>query len=165
MKPPDGTFSNQRAAFADFIRESNDTLSTFKLLLRLALVLLLALAAVLVVLAYRGMIAPLRHQLSETHAILMRQEKLASLGVLAAGVAHEIRNPLTAIKFRLYSLKKVCPPPPATTKTPPSSATNSRASNGSCRTSFSSRGRPSRNWWSYRHGGFSTKCVSYWKCS
>jgi signal transduction histidine kinase len=105
----DSFISNQRSSFSHFLKESNDTLTSFKQLLRLSLALLLALAAALVLLVYRGMIAPLRLQLTETHAIIVRQEKLASLGVLAAGVAHEIRNPLTAMKIRLYSLKQHLP--------------------------------------------------------
>ena len=70
------------------------------------LVLLLAAGGWLAVVVYRDMIAPLQVQLVESRQLVERQEKLASLGMLAAGVAHEIRNPLTAIKAWLYMQQK-----------------------------------------------------------
>jgi signal transduction histidine kinase len=42
--------------------------------------------------------------LKKTEAQLIRSEKLASLGELAAGIAHEIRNPLTSINILIQSL-------------------------------------------------------------
>ncbi len=67
---------------------------------------------------YREIIAPLRLKLVESQALLERQEKLASLGLLAAGVAHEIRNPLTAIKAWLFLQQKHLSPAPRSTPTP-----------------------------------------------
>ncbi len=50
----------------------------------------------------------------QTERVLERQEKLAVLGTLTAGIAHEIRNPLTSLKARLYTLEKhVQSSPPA----------------------------------------------------
>jgi signal transduction histidine kinase len=71
-----------------------------------AFLCLLLSGATIIVLAYRRMITPLRTTLTESRAIIERQEKLASLGVFATGIAHEIRNPLTAIKVRLFTLKQ-----------------------------------------------------------
>jgi signal transduction histidine kinase len=42
----------------------------------------------------------------QAERLLARQEKLATLGTLTAGIAHEIRNPLTSLKARLYTLEK-----------------------------------------------------------
>jgi two-component system, cell cycle sensor histidine kinase and response regulator CckA len=46
-------------------------------------------------------------QLEEVQEQLLRREKLAVLGQLAGGVAHEIRNPLGVIKNAVYYLQQV----------------------------------------------------------
>ena len=94
-----------RAAAERFVTETNAALNRVQRFLFLSLLGLLISGTVVVVLIYRRMIAPLRTTLTESRAIIERQEKLASLGVFATGIAHEIRNPLTAIKVRLFTLK------------------------------------------------------------
>jgi signal transduction histidine kinase/putative methionine-R-sulfoxide reductase with GAF domain len=47
--------------------------------------------------------------LKKAEAQLIRSEKLAALGQLAAGIAHEIRNPLTSINILIHSLMENLP--------------------------------------------------------
>ena len=42
--------------------------------------------------------------LQKSRETLLQAEKMASVGKLAAGMAHSIRNPLTSVKMRLFSL-------------------------------------------------------------
>jgi signal transduction histidine kinase len=95
-----------RAAEAAFLANASDSLSILRGILTASVLMLLALVGAIGWVIYRDTIAPLRTKLVQSQSLLERQQKLATLGTLAAGIAHEIRNPLTSLKARLYTLEK-----------------------------------------------------------
>ncbi|MGA1974420.1 MAG: PAS domain S-box protein [Conexivisphaerales archaeon] len=48
-------------------------------------------------------------ELEKTNQLLVQSERLAAIGSLAAQVAHDLRNPLTAINTNLFYIKNVLP--------------------------------------------------------
>lgn len=95
-----------RVAEESFLGDANQSLNNLRNFLFGGVAFMLLLVAALGVVTYRDQIAPLLTRLVQNEALMEKQEKLATLGTLAAGIAHEIRNPLTSIKARLYTLDK-----------------------------------------------------------
>lgn len=93
----------------ELVARTSRTLTELRMSVLALLVLLFLCGGALALGVFKYLIAPLRLKLVETQALVERNEKLASLGMLAAGVAHEIRNPLTAIKTALFLQQKHFP--------------------------------------------------------
>jgi signal transduction histidine kinase len=54
----------------------------------------------------RQQVAEVSSHLSQSQERLLDAQKLASVGKLAASVAHEIRSPLTSLKLRIFSMQR-----------------------------------------------------------
>ena len=91
---------------------SNQTLQTFLL----ALSALVLISGGVVAVSLRRTVGALRDEMSERDRVeghlreandqIVRSEKLAAIGQMSGGVAHDLRNPLGAIKNASYMIKK-----------------------------------------------------------
>lgn len=96
----------QGQAIQIFLSGSKSWFPWLQRVLLAALLMLTVFGVWLMVVAYRRVVSPLRRRLVESDTVIERHQKMAHFGELAAGVAHEIRNPLTAIRARLFTLQK-----------------------------------------------------------
>lgn len=95
------------AIIAQFTTLQTDARERLQPLFYLLVAALIVQCIVTIVAFYnRIVVLPLRQKLIEDNTAVEHQRKLSHFARLATGLAHEIRNPLTAISVRLFTLQK-----------------------------------------------------------
>jgi len=92
---------DQTDAFAQVTELRRVLWSVFGVIILLGGVLSVAIARVAVHRLERR-----EHELRSTHEQLIAADRLASVGMMAASIAHEINNPLTTIKVLMHSMRE-----------------------------------------------------------
>lgn len=92
------------ARLLDRVSEMRESMHELQWQVGVAAVAAAPLLAVLLWLVYRGWFQPLQEQAALVEHAKTARDEMASLSSLAAGLAHEIRNPVGALKNRAYAL-------------------------------------------------------------
>lgn len=94
----------RRAIFQESLGTYQNAIQFLQYSLFVALAFLIVALGLLTWLAYRAFVRPLEEKLADVEEVVEQQQDLATLGTLAAGIAHEIRNPIAAMKARMFAL-------------------------------------------------------------
>ncbi|MCX6927462.1 MAG: hypothetical protein NT154_30290, partial [Verrucomicrobia bacterium] len=103
----------EQAALQRLVKESWVAMGVLRMQGAIAAAAALALGLAGLHLMHVARITPLSARLLRSHSILEQQERLTLLGTFAAGVAHEVRSALTAIRIRLHGLQRALPTTPS----------------------------------------------------
>ncbi|MDB4537775.1 HAMP domain-containing histidine kinase [Akkermansiaceae bacterium] len=97
----------RRASFQSSLTEYQSQVNGLRYFIFIALGVLVTALFVIGWLARTTFLKPMEAHLAQAEKTSVARENLATIGTVASGVAHEIRNPITTIKARLFALTEL----------------------------------------------------------
>ncbi len=97
-------------AFRELLQGYRSSVRGLQRTLWISFLLTVASSAGLSWMAWKVFFSPMRLELREARTLAGQRKELANIGTLASGIAHEIRNPITAMKARTFALAELVEP-------------------------------------------------------
>ncbi len=102
--------------FRALLQDYRDSVHDLQRSITVSLLLTLAAVGGLGWVSWKWFLRPVQSELQAARALAGQREELANIGTLASGIAHEIRNPITAMKARAFALAELVEPGSAAAK-------------------------------------------------